>query len=368
MKIFDEMSRKEHEQIVYCNDKNSGLKAIIAIHNTVLGPALGGCRVWNYQTEEEALNDVLRLSRGMTYKAAISGLNLGGGKAVIIGDIASVRSEALFRSFGRFVQSLSGKYITAEDVGTTVNDMEWVRQETDFVTGIPKAFGGSGDPSPVTALGVFHGIRAAVLKTFGCDDLSGKTIAVQGLGHVGFYLIKYLLNAKAKIIATDINQETIKRVMQTYPEVSIVKTDEIYDVTCDVFAPCALGAVINAATIPRLRCKIIAGCANNVLQNEEADSVLLAQKNILYVPDFVISAGGLINVYSELNGYNKRYALSHVESIFGIIKNILDTSASKNISTLKAAYEIAENRINSVFSIRKSRQTLNLQKRGRGLL
>jgi leucine dehydrogenase len=368
MKVFDEISNKDHEQIIYCNDKYSGLKAIIAIHNTVLGPALGGCRMWNYQNESEALQDVLKLSRGMTYKAAISGLNLGGGKAVIIGDSKSMKSESLFRAFGRFVQSLSGRYITAEDVGTTVVDMEWIRQETDFVTGIPRAFGGSGDPSPVTALGVYHGMRAALHEVFGTDDFAGRTIAIQGVGHVGFYLIKHLLAAKAKIIATDIDVEAIKRVKEAYEGVTFVPVNEIYDVNCDIFAPCALGGAINSNSIPRLNCKIVAGCANNVLQYEEADQNLLAMRNILYTPDFVISAGGLINVYSEINGYNRKYALSQVAGIFDIVRKIFEISSKKGISSLKAANEIAESRIESIAHLKRNRQGLNLQKRGRGLL
>ncbi len=296
MRIFDELATTEHEQVVYCHDKHSGLKAIIAIHNTVLGPALGGCRMWHYASEEEAVTDVLRLSRGMTYKAAVAGLNLGGGKAVIIGDPKTMKSEALFRAFGRFVQSLSGRYITAEDVGTTVHEMISVHQETDHVTGLPPSLGGLGDPSPVTALGVFHGMRAALLKTFANDSFKGRKIVMQGVGQVGLHLIEHLAEAGAEIIVADIDENRLKKAKALCSAIQFVSIHEVYDVPCDIFAPCALGGSINPKTIERLRCAIVAGCANNVLLSEEEDCAALIAKNILYVPDFVINAGGLISV------------------------------------------------------------------------
>lgn len=354
MNVFEEMKAKEHEQVVYCFDRASGLKAIIAIHNTILGPALGGCRMWNYHNEAEALQDALRLSRGMTYKSAIAGLNLGGGKAVIIGDAKTMKSESLFRAFGRFVQSLAGRYITAEDVGTTVADMAWVRMETEFVTGISRSLGGSGDPSPVTALGVFHGMRAALKNVFGGDSFVGRTIALQGVGQVGFHLIGHLLEAKAKVVIADIDEEQLKRARHHYEEISTVPVEEIYDVKCDVFAPCALGGTVNEATIPRLTCKIIAGCANNVLLDEDRDINLLTKRGIIYVPDYVISAGGLINVANELQGYNRKHALAQATGIYNIVERLLHVAQHENISTLKAANTMAEQRISSIADLKRT--------------
>jgi leucine dehydrogenase len=354
MNVFEEMMAKEHEQVTYWSDRASGLKAIIAIHNTVLGPALGGCRMWAYENEAEALNDALRLSRGMTYKSAAAGLNLGGGKAVIIGDAKSMKSESLFRSFGRFVQSLGGRYITAEDVGTSVSDMEWVRMETDFVTGFARALGGSGDPSPVTAFGVYHGMRAAMMKAFGSDTMQGRCIALQGVGQVGFYLIGHLLSSGAKVIAADIDEEKIKRAANQYEPITFVPTNEIYDVDCDVFAPCALGGTVNQKTIPRLRCKIVAGCANNVLENEDVDGPMLDERNILYIPDYIISAGGLINVSIELEGYNRKHAIGKAAGIFDIVNKLLSIAQAENISTLKAANALAERRIVSIASLKRT--------------
>lgn len=354
MNVFDEMQAKEHEQVVYCFDRASGLKTIIAIHNTILGPALGGCRMWPYQSEAEALEDALRLSRGMTYKSAVAGLNLGGGKAVIIGDPKTMKSESLFRAFGRFVQSLAGRYITAEDVGTTVAEMAWVRMETDYVTGISRSLGGSGDPSPVTALGVFHGIRAALTKVYGSDDIKGRTVALQGVGQVGFYLIGHLLGAGAKVVVSDIDEEKLKRARSQYEDLIIVSPDEIYDVACDIFAPCALGGTVNEATIPRLRAKIIAGSANNVLRDEEKDMPRLEARGIIYVPDYVISAGGLINVSNELEGYNRKHALAQAASIYSIVEHLLKIAEHERISTLKAANMIAERRIASIADLKRT--------------
>jgi leucine dehydrogenase len=354
MNIFDEMKAREHEQIVYCYDRATSLKAIIAIHNTVLGPALGGCRMWPYENEAEALNDVLRLSRGMTYKSAAAGLNLGGGKAVIIGDAKTMKSESLFRAFGRFVQSLGGRYITAEDVGTNVSDMEWVRMETDYVTGFSRALGGSGDPSPVTAFGVYHGMRAVMKKAFGSDSMQGRTIALQGVGQVGFYLIGHLLSAGAKVVAADIDEERIKRTAAQYESITFVPPNEIYDVACDVFTPCALGGTVNSRTIPRLRCKVVAGSANNVLENEDTDGPRLDEKKILYVPDYIISAGGLINVSNELEGYNRKHALGKAAGIFDIVSQLLTIAETENISTLKAANALAERRIASIAHLKRT--------------
>jgi leucine dehydrogenase len=286
--VISQMSLMGHEEILFCNDQATGLKAIIAVHNTVLGPALGGTRMWMYANEMEALKDVLRLSKGMTYKNSISGLNLGGGKAVIIGDARSIKSEALFRRFGKFVDSLAGNYITAEDVGISPSDMQWVNMETKHVAGLP---GKSGDPSPVTAYGVYMGIKACAKEQFGSDSLSGKTIAVQGVGHVGEYLVKHLTEENTNVVITDIHEETLLRVSKQYG-VKVVAPNEIYDVPMDIYAPCALGATINDDTLGRLKCSIIAGAANNQLQDEQKHGLELMNKGIIYAPDYTINAGG----------------------------------------------------------------------------
>lgn len=352
--IFDEIESKGHEQVVYCYDKASGLKAIIAIHNTVLGPALGGCRMWPYNNEAQALDDALRLSRGMTYKAAVAGLNLGGGKAVIIGDAKTMKTEHLFRAFGRYIQSLAGRYITAEDVGTSVKDMEWVRMETDHACGFSRDLGGSGDPSPMTALGVYHGMRASLKKVFGSDSLKGRVVAIQGVGQVGFHLIPHLLSEGAKVVVTDIDQDRIKRTKAQFESISVSSPEEIHQIPCDIFAPCALGGSVNQKSIPELNCKIVAGSANNVLLNEDIDEPALKERNILYIPDYVISSGGLINVYTELQGYNEKRALSKVEGVYDIVTRLLAIAEHENISTLKAANALAKRRIDAMADLKRT--------------
>ncbi len=367
MSVFEQIEKKSHEQVVFCSDKESGLRAIIGIHDTTLGPSLGGCRMWPYKNEEEALIDVLHLSRGMTYKSAAAGLNLGGGKAVIIGDSKKIKTESLFRAFGRFVQSLGGRYITAKDVGITVCDMEFVRMETDFITGIRRDLGGSGDPSPVTAFGVYHGIRASLNQLTGRDSLEGKRVAVQGLGHVGFSLMQYLVPDGAIVTATDIDNENIKKVINEYPSVEIVTPDKIYDIPCDVYVPCALGGVVNDETLPRLKCAIIAGSANNILASEERHAKALKERDILYAPDFVISAGGLINVANELEGYNRKQALHQAAGIYDIVAQVFDIAKNENITTLSAAKTLAKRRISRMNSLQKTFVGVPLQQRGRGI-
>ncbi|MDI3546704.1 MAG: leucine dehydrogenase [Halanaerobiales bacterium] len=340
MELFAYMEKYDYEQVVFNYDEVSGLKAIIAIHDTTLGPALGGTRIWNYRTEEEALLDALRLARGMTYKSAAAGLNLGGGKAVIIGDARKIKSEELLRAYGRFIQSLNGRYITAEDVGTTVDDMTIIAEETDYVTGLP---GTSGDPSPVTAFGVWRGMKAAADEVFGSPDLQGRVVAIQGLGHVGYHLAKHISEEGGKLIVTDIDKERVNRVVKDFGA-EAVKPDEIYGVDCDIFAPCALGAVINDNTIPRLKCQIVAGAANNVLA-EERHGDILEEKGIFYAPDYVINAGGVINVYEELQGYNHERALNKASKIYDNIKKVIEISKRDNIPTYKAADIMAEERI-----------------------
>ncbi|MCA0446022.1 MAG: leucine dehydrogenase [Bacteroidetes bacterium] len=351
MDVFNSMSLRDHEQVVYLSDNRTGLRAIIAIHNTTLGPALGGTRMWAYEDEAAALKDVLRLSRGMTYKAAAAGLNLGGGKAVIIGNPKTDKNEALFRSFGRFIEGLAGRYITAEDVGTETRDMEWVRAETKYVTGISKQLGGSGDPSPVTALGVYMGIKATVKEMFGTDVLTGKTIAVQGAGHVGSYLVGHLRKEGCKVYITDIDDERVTRVVNDYGAIG-VSPSELFDLDMDVYSPCALGATVNDETIPKMKAKIIAGAANNQLADEKKHGQMLLEKGILYAPDYVINAGGLINVANELEGYNQEKALTQARSIYDLMLKIYSIARENNIPTYEAANLFAEKRLELIGGIK----------------
>ena len=348
--IFETMEMEDYEQVVFCHDKVSGLKAIIAIHDTTLGPALGGLRMWNYASDEEALIDALRLSKGMTYKNAAAGLNLGGGKAVIIGDAKTQKSEALFRAFGRYVQSLNGRYITAEDVNTTVADMDYIHMETDFVTGVSPAFGSSGNPSPVTAYGVYRGMKAAAKEVYGTDSLGGKTIAIQGVGNVAFNLCRHLHEEGAKLIVTDINQEALQRAEEAFGAL-IVAPEDIYSVEADIFAPCALGATLNDETIPQLKVKIIAGAANNQLK-EDRHGDMLEERDILYVPDFVINAGGVTNVADELDGYNRDRAMKKVELVYDAVSKVFEIAKRDHLPTYRAAEKMAEERIATMRSAR----------------
>ncbi|HTB05789.1 MAG TPA: Glu/Leu/Phe/Val dehydrogenase [Bacteroidia bacterium] len=347
-----QMSTYNHEEVLFCNDNATGLKAIIAVHNTVLGPSLGGCRIWKYGTEQDALNDVLRLSRGMTYKASVAGLNLGGGKSVIIGDAKTIKNEALMRRFGRFVDDLGGKYITAEDVGSSSRDMEYIRMETKHVTGIPESMGGSGDPSPVTAYGVLLGMKAAANEKWGNDSLKGKKVSVQGIGNVGEYLVKLLSDEGAKVYITDINEEKLKEVAKTY-KAEVVALNAIYDIDVDIYAPCALGATVNNDSLARLKCSIIAGSANNQLADEKVHGEALVKQGIIYAPDFVINSGGLINVYTELGGnYNKQRAMQHADKIYDITKEIFRIAKQENIPTYLAANKVAEKRIEAIGKVK----------------
>jgi len=336
--LISEAYSMGHERVLICNDKKSGLKAIIAIHSTICGPSLGGTRMWNYKNGEEALKDVLRLSRGMTYKNAISGLALGGGKAVIIGNSREDKSEALFRSFGKYVDSLNGDYITAEDVGINPEDMLQVAMETKHVSGLP---GKSGDPSPVTAYGVYMGMKAAAKFRYGNDSLEGKKIAIQGVGHVGEYLVEYLSKENAKIIITDIHEDMIKRVCDKY-KCSHVAPENIYDIDMDIYAPCALGSTINDETINRLKCQIIAGAANNQLENENIHGLQLMQKNIIYAPDYLINAGGVMNCYKEVYNIPDEKVMKMAEDIYNTTFDIIKFSADNNIPTYLAANRKAE--------------------------
>lgn len=350
--LFGKLKNYDHEQIVICSEPALGLKAIIAVHDTTLGPALGGVRMWPYNNEQEAIRDVLRLSRGMTYKAAISGLNLGGGKAVIIGDPRKEKNESLFRAFGRYVDSLGGRYITAEDVGINVQNMEWVRMETKYVSGLPKAIGGSGDPSPVTAFGVYQGMKACAHKAYGSDSLEGKRISLQGAGHVSSHLAKFLHKEGAELFICDIYEDKVNDLAEKV-DAKIVDPDDIYGLDVDIFSPCALGGVVNDDTMDQFKCDIIAGAANNVLEEEDKHGRLLLDNNILYAPDYVINAGGLINVASELEGYNEKRAHDRASKIYDTIMDILNYSEDNNTPTFVASNILAEKRMKNVGEIHK---------------
>jgi leucine dehydrogenase len=343
MFTFEKLYSMGHEEVVFFSDPSCNLKAIVAIHNTTLGPALGGTRMWNYKTIDEAIEDALRLSRGMTYKNAISGLNLGGGKAVIMGDPTKDKSEALFRSYGRFIESLNGRYITAEDVNTTVDDMEYIFAETSNVAGVAEINGGSGNPSPWTARGVFRGMEASAVKVFGDRSLKGKVIALQGAGSVGTHLGRQLYESGAKVIFTDMNEANIARFKEVVPNAEFVGLDDIYDVKCDIYAPCALGATVNDQTIDRIKAKIICGAANNQLL-EARHGDMLKEKGVLYAPDYLINAGGVMNVSIEFEGWSAEKATKMVDKIFETTLSIYKLADEQNIP--------AEKRIASMKNIR----------------
>lgn len=330
-----------HEKILICQDQKTGLKAIIAVHNTVCGPALGGTRMWNYKSDEDALTDVMRLSRGMTYKNAISGLNLGGGKAVIIGDSKSQKSPELFMKFGEFVNSLSGSYITAEDVGINPDDMLNVSKTTQHVSGLP---GKKGDPSPVTAYGVYMGMKAALKFKNGNESLNGKKVLVQGIGHVGLYLVDYLHKEGAEIIISDINESAVKNVVKKY-NCSSLDPNDIFNAEIDIYAPCALGATINNESINQIKCSIIAGAANNQLHDEKLHGQQLFDKGIIYAPDYLINAGGVMNCYAEIHGISDKKVMQMAGNIYQTTLDILNKSQKENIPTSIAANIIAEKRI-----------------------
>jgi leucine dehydrogenase len=347
--LFDLLAPHEHEQVSLYYDASVGYRGIIAIHSTVLGPALGGTRFWAYQSDEEALIDALRLARGMTYKAAVAGLNLGGGKSVIIGDNRVTRREALFRAHGRHVESLKGRYITAADVGTSTSDMEYIKAETPHVTGL---IGKSGDPSPVTAYGVYRGIKACAQYRYGADGLRGKHIALQGCGAVGYHLARLVHAEGARLTCTDIDPQRVERVVDELGA-RAVGTDEIYDVAADVFAPCALGAVLNDATIPRLQVEIIAGGANNQLA-EDRHGDLLEGRHITYAPDYVINGGGLINVNAELHGWAPERARSKAGEIYDTLQRVFEIAREEGIPSYQAADRLAEQRIAAIAQVRRN--------------
>jgi leucine dehydrogenase len=340
MKLFDTLAEMGHEEIVMCSDPSVGYKGILAIHSTRLGPALGGTRFWQYATDEEAITDALRLSRGMTYKNAVAGLHLGGGKSIIIGDNKTKNREKIFRAHGRFVETLGGRYITAEDVGTSTRDMSYVQMETKHVAGLA---GKSGDPSPVTAHGVFRAVQASANRKWGSDSLEGKTVAVQGCGSVGSYLAGELHEAGAKLIVSDIDAAKTARVEKA-TGAKVVQGDAIFSADADIFSPCALGGIINDKTIPKLKAQIVAGGANNQLL-EERHGDELQRRRILYAPDYVANAGGVINVYGEVVGWDAQRALDKADDIYDTILKVFDIAEAKKIPPYEAADRLAEQRL-----------------------
>ncbi|CAN5780394.1 leucine dehydrogenase [soil metagenome] len=349
MKLFETLSEYGHEQIVFWSEPELGYRGIIAIHDSTLGPALGGTRFWNYASDEEAITDVLRLSQGMTFKAAVAGVALGGGKSVIIGDNRTRDREMIFRAHGRAVESLGGRYITAEDVGTSVDDMEFVRMETDSVVGV---YGGSGDPSPVTAYGVYQGIRASAERQFGSASLEGRHVLVQGLGNVGFHLCAFLHDEGARLTVTDIDEDRIARVRDDFGA-TVVGPDEIYGIEADIFAPCALGSVVNDDTLKVLNVKVVAGGANNQLAHAR-NGEELHSRGILYAPEYVINAGGLINVYGEIHDWTSDRSKRKAGEIFGTLLRIFELAADEGVPTAVAADRIAEERVHRVRHLHRS--------------
>ena len=353
MEIFDYMDHSEFEQLSMYTDSNCGLRSIIAIHDTTLGPALGGCRVWPHTTEDAALEDVLRLAKAMSYKSAAAGLPFGGGKALIIADPKTDKTEGLFRAFGRFVDTLGGRYLTTEDVGTTLRDMEWTALETEYVTGLPESYGSSGDPSKVTGFGVFKGLQACAEEIWGSSSLANKTVAIQGYGKVAQALIVHLLKEdNVRLVITDLFPSVLDSI-KDHPQVSVVKPKDIYSTPCDIFSPCALGSVLNEITIPKLHCQIVCGGANNQLTTKEAGD-LLQENGILYAPDYIVNAGGVINISCEVGmEYNIERAMDKTSNIFDTMKQIIQTSKQRQITTASAADKFAEDRIASVKQLRR---------------
>ncbi|HUO47106.1 MAG TPA: Glu/Leu/Phe/Val dehydrogenase [Acidimicrobiia bacterium] len=349
--VFERVADSKHEQIVFNYDEQSGLRAIIAIHSTALGPALGGTRFFHYDSEDQALEDVLRLARGMTYKAAAAGLDLGGGKAVIIGDPARDKSERIFRAYGRAIDSLNGRYITAEDVGTTTEDMELIRRETRWALGTSVVEGGSGDPSPATARGLVAALRAVVAFRWGDTTLEGRRVAVQGVGKVGYAFARLLVEERVEVIVSDSHEAATERAVADLG-VKAVGQNDIFSVDCDVFSPCALGAIFNAETIPKLACQAVVGSANNQLASS-LDAKELDRKGILYAPDFVVNAGGLINVYEELRGYSKARAMHRVDNLQQATTRILQAAQQLGVIPLVAAETLAEERIAAIGDLRR---------------
>ena len=353
MKVLEYMERYGHEQLSVYTDAGVGLRAFIAIHDTTLGPALGGVRVWPHATEEEATLDVLRLARAMTYKSAAAGLSFGGGKALILADPHTDKSEALMRAFGRFVDTLGGRYITTEDVGMSMLDLEWIAEETTHVTGLPVSRGGSGDTSNMTGFGILQGIKACAKEDWGSESLEGRVVAIQGFGKVADALTHHLVEEQARLIVTDINEEALEHARE-HEGIEIVGPEEIYDVASDIFSPCALGGVLNGETIPRLKCKVVCGGANNQLLTEE-DADALERRGILYAPDYIVNAGGVINISCEVEAeYSEEAAVEKTTRIYETMERVIHTARTQGITTARAADRLAEERIEQMRKVRRS--------------
>ena len=351
MKILEYMERDAYEQLVVCYEPSVGLKAFIAIHDTTLGPACGGVRVWPHPTEDEALLDVLRLAKAMTYKSAVAGLPLGGGKALIMADARKDKSEALLRAFGRYVDTLGGRYVTTEDVGMSPRDLEHIAQETRHVVGLPLSAGGSGDTSIMTGLGLYLAMKACAKATWGADSLQGRVVAVQGFGNVATRTADHLLKEGAELVVADVYEGAVERARGM--GASVVDPEAIFDVECDIFSPCALGGSLNADTVPRLKCSIVAGAANNQLQ-EESDGEELRRRGILYAPDFVVNAGGIINVACEIDGvYRPERARELTERIYDTTERVIGIARQEDIATSEAAGRLAEGRLSEVRGLKK---------------
>ena len=348
--VFDR--RSGHEQVVFCHDEPTGLKAIIAIYSTALGPALGGTRFYPYASEQDAVEDVLNLSKGMAYKAAMAGLDLGGGKAVIIGDPAKIKTEALLRAYGRFVESLNGRYYTACDVGTYSEDMDHIARECRFVTGRTVAHGGAGDSSVLTAFGVFQGMRAAAEASWGAPTLAGRTVGVAGVGKVGHHLVDHLVEDGAKVVITDVNDAAVARVRRQHPDVHVVAdTDALVESALDVYAPCALGGALSDSVVDRLSATVVCGAANNQLAHAGIEKTL-QDRGILYAPDYVVNSGGLIQVADELEGFSFDRAKQRAAMIFDTTKRVFELAADEGVPPAVAADRLAERRMNEVGRLR----------------
>ena len=350
--VFDLMAVSGHQNLFFCNDPLVGLKAIVAIHDTTLGPAIGGVRMLPYESEEEAIEDALRLSKAITYKSSLAGLNLGGGCAVIIGNNRTEKTEILMRRFGKFVAGLNGNFIASIDVGTTQKDLEYIHAETDYVAGLPTSMNGGGDTTVFAARGVFYGIKASIKELYGDDSLAGRKIAVQGVGSVGEQLVSRLRAENARVYVSDMTEERKMKVAAKY-KAEPIQYATSYELDVDVYAPCALGGTVNPDTVPKMRCKIIAGSANNQLKDEERTIQLLKEHNILYTPDFLINSGALISCYSELEGYGTDRTESLIRNIYSATRHVLQTSREEDITTFEAARQLAERRINDMTKLRR---------------
>jgi leucine dehydrogenase len=352
MDIFELMKRDGHEQIIFNFDKETGMRAIIAIHDSTLGQTFGGVRMVNYGSMEDALRDAMRLSKAMTYKCAAAEEDKGGGKAVIWGDPKKDKNEAFLRAFGRFIEMLNGRFVTGADLNITAMDGSIMGRESRYILAKPREEGSSGSTGPITAFGIYVGLKACAKFIWGNENLQGKKIAVQGLGAVGEPLLGYLKKGGLEVMATDMNEETLQRLQPQYG-FKRVKPEAIYEVECDIFCPCAIGSILNDQTIPKLKCKIVAGSANNQLEDEERHSRMLQERSILYAPDYIINAGGVIQVIDEIQGYNPERVKMKTERVYGRLLHIFEMAKKEGILPLEAANRYAESRIREIQKVKR---------------